>query len=442
MIESKQLQLKNKLKNVIREFGYDGHIKQDVMDEFKSRNLSSFRPAQVFTENLDLDTLTDTEDDIQFLYIFSFALNKSLKAKDMSILNDYQNYFTSVEVEQWENFKEEKESDDIFPIIFKNTTEIFPGYYQTSTTAQYVEKLNKANMLIYNANAQRGMKVTKKKIGISIDPRKVKKIETRMLNGEQFPDDLKINILKNGEEKFNYNPKTKILTIFEGSILNILDGAHRNAANAIALSKNPELQFVWPLKITNFTEIKAHDYMVQINEQTPIPKDVISIKDYSKNENLVLDKIIDSKGDLANVIKDTNDFMKSDRGLVSKPIIAEAIKDIYGDQLESAMNRDDIANWVVEFTNYLMGIYSNEFIVTPYEIKKTSYINNLNMFYAYIALSAILKNNKDWKEILKQKISSIDFDINNPLWTSIGLNKESKINKATKTDLYKLFKEV
>jgi hypothetical protein len=442
MLKDKEQQLKLKLKNIIHEFGYDNTTKQGVMNEFKSRNLDSLRPAWVFSENLDLETLSDVEDDVRFLFLFSLALNKTLKEKNIEILSDYKSYFTNVEINNWENYSEEKEDENIFPLIFKNTTEIFPGYYQTSATAQYIEKLNKANMLIYNPNAQRGMKVTKKKIGISIDSKKVEQIENRMLNGEQFPDDLKFNILKNGEEKFNYNPKTKILTIFEGSILNILDGAHRNAANALALSKNPDLQFIWPIKISNFTEIKAHNFMVQIDRQTPIPKDVISIKDYSKNENLVLDKIIDSRGDLSNTTKDTDSFVKSDRGLVSKPIIAEAIKDNYGNQLDSAMNRDTIASWIVEFTNYLMGVFSNEFIVNPYEVKKTSYINNLNMFYGYIALSSILRDNKDWKEILKQKIESIDFNIDNPMWREIGIIKDNKINNSTKNKLYKLFREV
>lgn len=442
MLKDKEQQLKLKLKNIIHEFGYDNTTKQGVMNEFKSRNLDSLRSAWVFSENLDLETLSDIEDDVRFLFIFSLALNKALKEKNIELLNDYKSYFTSVEINNWENYSEEKESDDIYPLIFKNTTEIFPGYYQTSATAQYVEKLNKANLLIYNANAQRGMKVTKKKIGISIDPKKVEEIEDRILEGEQFPDDLKFNILKNGEEKFNYNPKTKILTIFEGSILNILDGAHRNAANALALSKNPDLQFIWPIKISNFTEIKAHNFMVQIDRQTPIPKDVISIKDYSKNENLVLDKIMDSHGDLANVTKDTDAFVKSDRGLVSKPILAEAIKDNYDDQLDSAMNRDNVANWIVEFTNYLMGVYADEFIVSPYEVKQTSYINNLNMFYGYIALSFVLQNNKDWKELLRQKIDSIDFSIDNPMWRDLGIIKENKIGKPTKNKLYKLFMEV
>ncbi|MDD4624632.1 MAG: hypothetical protein PHX40_04615, partial [Bacilli bacterium] len=115
MLTDKEQQLKGKLKNIIKEFGYMNDTKQFVMDEFKSRNLSSLRSAWVFTENLDLDTLTNSEEDIQFLFLFTLALNKALKEKDISILNDYQNYFTSVEISEWENYQEEKESEDIFP---------------------------------------------------------------------------------------------------------------------------------------------------------------------------------------------------------------------------------------------------------------------------------------------------------------------------------------
>ena len=442
MLKDKEQQLKLKLKNIIKEFGYMNEIKQFVMDEFKSRNLSSLRAAWVFSENLDLDTLTiDNEGDAQFLYLFSSALNKALKEKDISILDDYQNYFTKVEIDQWESYQEIKEGEDIFPLTFKNVTEIFPGYWQTTITAQELERLNKANILIYNPNTQRGYKVTKKNIGIDVDPKKVEEISERMLNGEQFPDDLKFNILKTGNEKIFYNPKSKTLTISDDSVLNIFDGMHRKSANSLTINVNPDIEFTWPLKITNFSEIKAHDFMTQINKQTPINIDVLKIKDYSKNENLVLDKIMDSKCDLANITKDTDSFVKSNRGLTTKPILAEAIKDNY-DNLESAMQRDEVAKWIVEFTNYLIGVYSDEFIVNPYEVKKTSYINNLNMFYGYIALSAILQHNKDWKQNLKQKINLIDFSIDNPMWREIGVIKENKIGKPTKDKLYKLFKEV
>jgi len=439
MLNDKEQQLKNKLKGIIKEVGHDNGIKQEVMNEFKSRNLSSLRAAWIFSENLDLDVLTDSEEDIQLLFIFTLALNKALKEKNMDVLNDYKNYFTSVEISQWENYSEEKESDEIFPYNLKDVQEIIPGkQWQTKLTIQQFNELY--NVLLWNPNAQRGLKVTKKSTRINEDPKKVEEIAESILAGTYYPDHIKINIVKD-ENKPIYNPKTRMLTLREGTVLNLFDGQHRKSSSAIVMSKNPNIDFTWPIDITNLSEIESHSAMVQINKQTKIKTEVITTKDYSKPENLVLDKIMDSRGDLSNVAKDTDAFVKSDRALTTKPILAEAIRDNYTD-LDSAMNRDDIAKWIVEFTNYLMGYYQEEFISNPYEIKKISYINNMNMFYGYIALSAQLKDKKDWKEILKQKIESINFDINNPMWRELGVIKDNKIGRPTKQKLYKLFKEV
>ena len=91
MLTDKEQQLKRKLKNIIKEFGHMNDTKQFVMDKFKSRNLTSLRSAWVFTENLDLDTLTNSEEDTQFLFLFSMFLNKALKEKEIhSLMNEYE----------------------------------------------------------------------------------------------------------------------------------------------------------------------------------------------------------------------------------------------------------------------------------------------------------------------------------------------------------------
>ncbi len=447
MLKKKELNLKSKLKNIIGEIGYDSNIKQDIISEFKSRNLSSKNASLVFSENLDLDTLDDSENNIRFLFLFSFALNKALKNKGRKDLENFDiSFFTEVEISQWKDYREETETEDIFPYMFKNVDEIIPGVcWQTKLSAQEVERLNKADALIYNPNSQRGLKKTKKRFGIDEDSNKVKEIADRMAKGKQFPDDLKFNILKGEGSKPIYNPKSKTLTLKKDTVINIFDGQHRKSANSLVLNDFPDLEYTWPIKITNLSEIEAHAVMVQINKQKPIKEDVLKIKDYDQPENLVLDKIMDSRGDLANASTNTDNFVKNNIGLVTKAILAEAIKDNYKDQLITDMDKSDVANWIVEFTNYLMGIYPKEFVVeeTRYEIKKTSYINNLNMFYGYIALSATLKNNKNWKNILKQKMNSIDFSKSNPLWeNNIGITKETKVTKNVKDNIYLYFKEV
>jgi len=61
------------------------------------------------------------------------------------------------------------------------------------------------------------------------------------------------------------------------------------------------------------------------------------------------------------------------------------------------------------------------------------------MFYGYIALSAKLQNNRQWKELLKQKMESIDFNITNPLWKDLGMLSNNDANKTLRNKLYNLF---
>ena len=63
------------------------------------------------------------------------------------------------------------------------------------------------------------------------------------------------------------------------------------------------------------------------------------------------------------------------------------------------------------------------------------------MFFGYIALSLVLQNKSNWRELLKQKMESIDFNIDNPIWRTIGVNNNKDTNKATINKLYHLFKE-
>jgi hypothetical protein len=443
MLKQKEIQLKDKLKNIIKEIGHMNDVKQGIGKEFLSRNLYAHRAINIFTGKEPLDNLTDSEDDIRFLFLFVLVLNIVLKEKGVDISIDIHEFFTAVEIRDWTNYKEELEPESIFPLVFEDMQEIYPGYWQGKLTAQQLNKLSAANILIWNPNSQRGYKVTKKGVRINVFPKKVNQIKERILSGKQFPDDLKFNILKGIGNEPVYDPKKRTLTIYEECEVDTWDGQNRKEANSKAVSENPNLNFVWPIKITYMSEIETHEAMVQIDKQTPINKEVIVFKDTSKDENLTVDKIMDMNGELRNVTMDTVDYVKNNRGLVTKQILAQAISEHYEDQIRTSMDRSEVAEWIVSFTDFLMGHkdYRNEFLIKPYETKKHSYINNMYMFYGYIALSKKLQGNKEWKELLNQKIKSIDFSKENTMWREIGLINENNINKTTKKKLYSLFIE-
>jgi len=444
MLKEQQNNLIIKLKGVIKEIGYMNDVKQDVVVQFKSRNLNGLRAAWVLSENLDLNTLTDSEQDIRFLYLFSLALNRALKEKEIDISIDVKEFFTELECKEWLYYREEKEEKDIFPIIIENAQRISDKLWQVVISAQQLEEINKLNLILYNFSTQRDPIVTAYGEKINIDKNKINEIKERMLNNEQYPDPIILNILNDGESKVTYNEKNNTLIIHEGSKINIVDGFHRKTASSLVLEINPNIQFNWQVTFTFLSEKDAHDYMRQKDKQKPIKREWIEQKDYSRPENLVIDVIMDDRlSELAKVTKDDDQYIKLNRALTKKSIISEAIKECYTEDLKTSINIRKIGKWIVEFTDYLMGTYAEEFIANPYTIKETSFINNKNMFYGYIALSKQLQGNSKWEELMKQKIESIDFNISNKLWKDIGLlnNRNKDVSKVLRNKLYKLFTE-
>ena len=174
--------------------------------------------------------------------------------------------------------------------------------------------------------------------------------------------------------------------------------------------------------------------MIQIDKQKPIKREQIKTWDLNKKENLVVSVIADDKiSKLNKVMKDQEVEIKHGRGLTTKNIIAESIKDNY--TLDDNIDIRGLGNWIIEFTDYLFFLYPEELVVG----KNESLINHKYMFYGYIALSAQLKDTNNWKERAKEVISNIDFNPNNPLWKEIGFNTRN-MNKTIRNKIYKLFR--
>ncbi len=439
MLKEKQIQLKEKLNIILDEIGHLNDIKQEIGKDFISRNLSAHRAMNVWMKNESLETISDSENDIRFLFLFSFALEKSIKKLNLEdITFDVREYFTNVEYRQWKEYKEEEKIDNIYPIVFEDMQQLSDRIWQGKMSAQQFAKLKDNNVLLYDFSMQRAPKITISGVRIDFNKKKSIEISKRILTGKQYPDQIKLNVLNNFKEKIYYNSKNKTLTIFEGSIY-IFDGHHRGVGNSLAIEENPEVDFTWGLIIANLTEEEIRDYVVQIDKQKPIKKEQIKEWDLEKQENLIVSVISKDKISKLNKVMVSQEVeIKHQRGLVTKNIIAEAIAENY--ELNDTTDIRGIGNWIVEFTDHLFSLYPEAFITNPYKIKEKSYINHKNMFYAYIALSAKLKNSIEWKDIIKIKMQSIDFNKENQLWKDIGLNT-NRVNKTLRNKLYKLFIE-
>lgn len=429
MINEKFNQLKDKLRLIIAEVGHRKELKQGIGKEFMSRNIPAHRAMHVFMGNESLDTMYNVENDIRFLFIFSVALNKALEEERI----DVKEYFTILEYNKYVNYREEERDESIFPITFKNVVQITDNIWQATMTAKELYEMDANNVFVYNFLTQRQPKITSAGVQIDFDKRKTIEIKERMLDGEQFPDHIKINILRTFQEQIHFNARSQTLTVGENSIINTFDGHHRKVANSLAVNENPDIEFNWGLIITNMSESEARDYMIQIDKQKPIKREQIRTWDTSRKENLVVSVIADDKiSRLNKIMVEQRSEIKNKRGLVTKSIIAEAIDENY--EIDETTDIRALGKWIVEFTDELMSLY-------PMNTQNDSMINDENLFYGYIALSAKLKDEPDWTIKLRDRMETINFNKDNPAWRQLGLLGKRKLTKLRRKKIYNLFKE-
>lgn len=450
MYKEKQEKLIKKINNILENSDYR-NIKEVVGTELRKRNLDSpiiILSSEIIMRNAKVEQLVKEEDnDIKYLYFFTDALNKAFKAQDDSYdIIILENYFLKSEVEELKDYVAKDKQEKVYPVTIENITKINDHHYLGTISGKELHRLNSAKVIIYNPKTQRDPKITKHGEKIRMFQNKISEISQQLQDKTYEPDELIWNILQNGNEKYDYNNKSRTLTIFEGSIINVVDGQNRKEANSDAMHKNPDLDHIWVVSILNVSELKAHEIMVQKNKQTPMSKEWLGTKDYNKPENRVLNIMSDEKSKIFDIMKETDTHITKNQALVKKSNIALAISEIYGDDLviNDEVDGDNvriIGRWLAEFFDYMIKLYSYDFKEKPYEVKEYSFINWKNMFYGYVALSKVLKDKEDWRNLFKKKMESLNFLNSNPKWQNIGMLNTKDANVTLRKNLYNLFRE-
>lgn len=451
MLKEKSVKLIQELNVLIVKYSSNDKVRKIIVDEFTKRNMRGGLAISILNEKRALSTLDiDEGKDLILLFVFTNAMYAALTFKtddDSPTLGEIneslsispENYFNSIEIQNMSDYQEEKKVETKEQYVFPNMIQVSHGYWKGIVSSQYLAKMDAENDILYNFKSQRdphidvyGMK------RIQLDKNKVEKIMNRLLAGTQFSDEIKLNLLHDGEDEISFNEKTGELTIISGNI-NVFDGYHRKTANSLAIQKNPELDFNWGLVITNYSEKKTQEFMVQINEQKPMRQEHIKALDTSKLGNIVVDTIRDiDTSEFAQTIKDSDAELKFS-GLTKKSTLALAIEECYKDKLTNRLQAKPIARHISNVIDYIIGLHVEEFIERP--DASQSYISHKNMFAGYVALSEKLYGVKNWEDILEEILNQIDFSSKNSFWKDIGL-LEVDMKKSTRNNLYKFFSKL
>jgi hypothetical protein len=410
--------LENELYKYFDRFCGNKKVTQKIKDEFKERGVS---PAE--TQRI-LDTkilLKGVNPDIQYLLCKLFY-----EETKEEVINP-EKYFNDAEISKAKLFKIETEEQERFPVVFENVEKVYDNLFSFYLTAQQITRdLFDKNIPTWNKETQRQTRIKNIAGNLvevpDISTTSISQIKDRIIKGKQKTNHINLNLLKNGEESFEYDAKNRRLIVYSGEI-DIADGAHRCFGTIAAVRLVPEVEFKLGVYFTNYTTEEAREFIKQENIRNKIEKSHLETFD---SENLAMTVALDlntrPKCDLNGKITTNRTSLDLGIALTTTDILSSAIKYEYDDSLKSNRDAGLITDWLVKFFNELMGLYTNEFILNIKQAKENNYINHENMFIGYIALSKELYKKDDWKNILQTTMSKIDFSKESSIWNEENLN--------------------
>lgn len=383
------------------------------------------------------------EVDLRELYLFT----EQVYAKSGSIQIKPSDYFTDIEIKEAKQFSgilEKKEKEMSFPITIGNATVVGMNAYMVTLDIKTIDKLLENNLLTYNFEVQREATFRKRKDKVVITPtlnqNSVKEISQHLIDSTLVPTVLVFNAsVRSGKDGIEllYDSNKFELTINENVNLQIIDGYHRCRASQNALQRNPELEFNFPVLITNYSTRKSQQYQAQLAKSNKISKARIQELEANRLSDVVIQQLKD-ESDLKGRISQTSRIHSLNNELVTYSLLSDSIDEQF--KMENRADAADVGDFLTEFVNMLLGSYPDEFMNKIDETRKVSLINDNNIFgIGYIVLARRMFEEKIKPKEIRKIIKEIDFSRDNKMWTELGildekgnLNETNKVRKVIK----------
>lgn len=184
-------------------------------------------------------------------------------------------YFTQREIEKYSRskFKYEKIT---FPLRYK-AVKIAEDQWLCSLTVKQLMHLRDAQLIFYNENTQRKMQHVvdggTDTYQIAINQSQVRAIEKSLKESKYIPDTLTLNLWDYNETaEFYYNEESCELVIESLNHFDIIDGYHRYLAMSNVYNLENNFDYSIELRIVNFTEGKAQQFIWQEDQKTKMKK--------------------------------------------------------------------------------------------------------------------------------------------------------------------------
>ncbi len=356
--------------------------------------------------------------------------------------NWIEEWLNPSEIKELRLYKRESPYEDIItlPYSFENVIKTGHNEFTVVIPNVIIGKLWMSGITMYNPNIQRQAKKKKLKNEIievmNLNPKSLREIEKQTLNGDLITSTLRYNAKvgtgNEGLELF-YDEKEKTLTLLEGTILDVLDGAHRTFSIYNAYMKKTELEGNMIVIISNMTEAQCKRVQVDMAKANPIPKPRLQelAKDKLSDEVVIELKV---EGELKGRITSNSNIKYSYGEVVTFSELSNAIDNSF--ELENRIEVVKIAKVINEYMMYLFAYYKEHLH------DKNSLMFKNRMFIGHIELAAQMYKKNIPFESLRNYLNQLDFSIQNSIWEELGILQYGGLSVQNRKKLQKVFENL
>lgn len=343
--------------------------------------------------------------DIATLILVTDAVFKQTRLNEISPFD----FFTDKELDNAKKVTFQNKNTITLPLELSDVTMVNGENYITSVKATFLVEMYHAMLIEYNYETQRSAKYRRTRSGViptpDVNRKSVADIAHHMLNGTYLEDMVTLNVYSDEVEALEYNPKNRILTINEGAVISILDGFHRLQGAVHATEIIPDMNQMLLLSIRNYDEDTARKYFGQINTINPVKKERLNeLKSEKESDSVVRDLM--RKSDLKGKIASGAKVSEMANQLTTFDVLSHAVDYVFSPTTK--LEAKEIANYLIEFFNYLLGSYVEEFIMNPNNYRST--MTHPLMFAGYVSIAKEFRDSSRKLNEVKNYVDQINFE--------------------------------
>ncbi len=424
-------------------------LQQDVKHDKRKihtikENLANYQVTggQVVTLINDAATVLDTIDP---RLLCLFAEQVLMFQTDHNV--QLETYFTQREIkEAHTTYLAPKQTKLEFPFTFENVLQVSEDEYVAVVTCNLLKNLYDSGLIQYNHETQREARIRNTDGKIiempKINAKRVKEISACLERNELISSTLTFNgrlMTADGSEELIYNERERSLTITQGTLLDILDGFHRLQAIVQTLSRKPDIDMNFTVRILNYDIPRAKMYFEQTNKTEPVAKSRLAEMNTSGFSNFIA-KTVQMNSALRGKVSSSDIIGPYSEFLVTFRTLQEAIDSTF--EIVDKSHAIAGAQYLTDFFDRLLSIDVEAFQTDIVSTKKESIINANQMFVGYVALAGRFYRDKIALTALDATLKKIDFNRGNPLWEQLAILDAKGNTRNMKKAIAKFFNQI